>query len=365
MKIESEEILFVESRLSQLKLTDLQLNYLQVLLQQKTIEKTFLFYLRQGWLINFNEFYSLISKILQKKAIHNLNFYHIFDNRKSNEEKSPYPLNSKTEKTSSSTNLALKEKPFFRNLSPEVFALFEKNSQVIDVPEKSLLIREGSLTREMYYLIEGKLAVYKTRGQQKIRIADLDPGSVFGEASFLWAAPRSADVVTQSNCKLLRINYNANDFADLIQSDLAQKNQIRFWELHAIMKSQILRDLPYNNLDELLNSGKQRNLKANEVLFSENSIGTSFYILVQGHLKISQKNIVINQLSQGDLFGEVSLFVSGGRRTATAKATTDSVLIEIEKDSFYKIISRNLFLACEIESLAWDRIQNDRLRMQA
>ncbi len=359
MKIENEEILFLDARLTNLKLNDLQKNYLQVLLQERSIEKTFLFYLKQGWLINFNEFYHLIESLLQLKAIRNLNFYHAFQQKTS-------PLNKDFESQKSNTTFGinLEEKNFFRHLPTAALQAFKKNSQGIEVPERSLLIRENETSREMYYVADGELAVYKSRNGQKVRIATLSAGSLFGEASFMWGAARTADIVTLTKCRLIRFSYKESDFSDLIQKDLAQKNQIRFWALHAFMKSPLLKELPSDNIDELIQCGRQLSLRPSEILFQENSIGSSFYILVQGHLRISQKGKVINQLNQGDLLGEIALFVSGGRRTATIESLTDSILIEIPKDLFYKIISRNLFLAREIESLAWERIQKDQQRAQ-
>lgn len=363
MKIEKEEILFLESRLPRLRLNELQVNYLQILLQEKTIEKTFLFYLRQGWLINFNEFHGLLKNLVKERALHNLNFYPLFDENNSQSSNFQRKENLETNETPSMPNF--EEKLFFKNLGSEALVAFKKNSQSIQVPEKSLLIREGDQTRDLFVVLEGKLSIYKTRGRQKIRIADLEPGSVFGEASFLWGAPRSADVVTQTASRLLRFKYNENDFSNLIQTDLAQKNQIRFWALHALMKSPVLRDLPSDNVNELIQCGKQINLKPNETLVTENSMGTSFYILVQGHLQILQNGKKINQLGQGDLLGEVALFISAGRRTATAISMDECLLLEINKDIFYKILSRNFFLACEVESLAWDRITKDKQRLQA
>lgn len=365
MKIEQEEIIFERNNLTSLQLTELQKNYLNILLVEKTIEKTFLFYLQQGWLINFNEFLSLLKSLASTKSIHNLNFYHFITNLSKHDQSTPqFPHNS-TISSLKIQNLNLREKIFFRSLPENIYALFLKNAEIIEVPKNSLLIREGDRTRDMYYLINGKAAVYKTKDQQKIRIADITPECVFGEANFLWSSERTADVVSATNCQLVRFKYSESDFKNIINADLAKSSQIRFWELHALMKSPLLKNIPYESFDELLNTGKKISLKKSELLFSENSFGASFYIVVQGNLRVFQNQKPINQLGQGDLFGEISLFISGGKRTATVSALTDCVLIEISKDYFYKMLSRNFLLACEIESLAWERMKRDQVRVSA
>lgn len=358
MKIEKEEILFLESRIVAKPLNDLQKNYLQILMQERTIEKTFLYYLRQGWLINFHEFYNLIKTLLEQKSIRNLNFYHAF----AEDQKVVSSNDFHENESQSSSSIDLSEKVFFKSLPEEVLALFKKNSRVIEVPERSILIREGTLTRDMYLNIEGQLAVFKSREGKKVRIADLNAGSVFGEAGFLWNTPRSADIVSLSRCQLLRFQYSESDFSSSIQTQMAEKSQVRFWALHAFMQSSLLRDLPSDHMNELIQSGRKVTLKPKQVLCTEGDSGTSFYILIQGHLQVLQRSRLIRQLTQGDLLGEISLFVSAGRRTATIQSLNDCVLLEIEKDEFYRILSRNLFLAREIEALAWERIHSDQKR---
>lgn len=239
MKIEKEEILFLNSKISEKNLSDLQKNYLQVLLQERSIEKTFLFYLRQGWLINFHEFYDLLKILLDQKAVRNLNFYHAFNQ----EQRFSFSGDFTQVESKVSSEVNLKEKMFFKSLPAPVLELFKKNSQFIEVPERSILIREGTLTREMYLNIEGQLGVYKSHEGKKVRIADLNSGSVFGESSFLWNTQRSADIVTLTKCRLVKFHYNEKDFAPLIQHQLAEKSHVRFWALHAFMKSSLLKDL--------------------------------------------------------------------------------------------------------------------------
>jgi CRP-like cAMP-binding protein len=54
--------------------------------------------------------------------------------------------------------------------------------------------------------------------------------------------------------------------------------------------------------------------------------------------------------------------MSGGQRTATVITQRDSILLEINQQNFYKVLSQNLLLAKEIESLAAHRLTNDSLR---
>jgi CRP-like cAMP-binding protein len=77
---------------------------------------------------------------------------------------------------------------------------------------------------------------------------------------------------------------------------------------------------------------------------------------------VSQKGKSIRVLSQGDCFGEMALIINQGKRTATVKAQTEVIAMEIPSEKFYKLLSENLWLACEFERIALERWQKDKDR---
>src|SRR5690606_31181547 len=58
----------------------------------------------------------------------------------------------------------------------------------------TVLVREGDHSRKMFIIKDGKVRVYKTYMNQRITLAILGKGEVFGELSFFDAEPRSASV---------------------------------------------------------------------------------------------------------------------------------------------------------------------------
>jgi len=81
-------------------------------------------------------------------------------------------------------------------------------------------------------------------------------------------------------------------------------------------------------------------------------------------MTIMQNGKNINVLAAGDAFGEMSLFINQGIRTATAKAQTECIVLEISSQDFYALMAENLFLAKEIEKLAYSRLRNDQNRLR-
>jgi CRP/FNR family transcriptional regulator, cyclic AMP receptor protein len=69
----------------------------------------------------------------------------------------------------------------------------------ITVPAGKVLVEEGTVGREFFFIVEGSAAVKV--GNRKV--ATLGPGNYFGELSLLDRKPRSATVVSDTDMVLL------------------------------------------------------------------------------------------------------------------------------------------------------------------
>lgn len=365
MKIEQMTLEFSAEKLVDLKMNDLQKNYLSVLLKEKSIEKVFHFYLAQGWLINFGQFFGLIEGLMKCKAVKNHDFYYYFKNYVVENDslfEKLFTGGSSKPAAKPAQAFSFHNIPFFRVLDPRIIQVFKENAQYMTVPQHSIVIRQGDKSRDLFLLKKGHLAVYKKTGNQRLKISEMTDNSVFGEGGFFLDEPRGADVVSLSACEIIRIPFRHDIFEEKIQKQTARALQSRFWAMHAFLKSDFLKDLPSDTVDQMILAGKTSELKEGEILFQQGSTGTSFFVLLQGKLVFSQNGKPINVLKQGDVFGEIALFFAGGKRTATVRAETNTMVLEIQKDDFFKMLGQNIILAKEIEKLAEERIGHDRQR---
>ena len=62
-------------------------------------------------------------------------------------------------------------------------------------PKDAYIFREGDAGREMYYVLSGHVRLEKRAGQVKKLLAELPPGSYFGEMAALIDAPRTASAI--------------------------------------------------------------------------------------------------------------------------------------------------------------------------
>jgi CRP/FNR family cyclic AMP-dependent transcriptional regulator len=95
-----------------------------------------------------------------------------------------------------------------------------------------------------------------------------------------------------------------------------------------------------------------RKYRAGETIFRQNESGVGMYIIVKGRVDISiiddillepdkEKEVIVTRLEPGDFFGELSLVEEVSRRSATAVASEDTVLIGFFKPDLLEILERS------------------------
>lgn len=77
---------------------------------------------------------------------------------------------------------------------------------------------------------------------------------------------------------------------------------------------------------------RRRNLRANEILFAVNDVAEELYYVVEGELFIPE---VQQTVGPGSFVGEIALFSTSGRRTATAIARTDCTVMLLGKKAVF------------------------------
>jgi CRP-like cAMP-binding protein len=102
----------------------------------------------------------------------------------------------------------LKESPFFAALPLEELYHIALSVQEESVPAETTVIEQGTAGDKMYIVVAGGLEVrrYDEGGQEGgLRVAELGEKQVVGEMSLLDDEPRSASVISMTQCRLLSL----------------------------------------------------------------------------------------------------------------------------------------------------------------
>ena len=73
-------------------------------------------------------------------------------------------------------------------------------------PAGVMAVKEGDDSRDAYLIDEGKIRIQRETPYGTYVLADLEPGSVFGETSFVDGNPRSGDALALEDCCVYPLN---------------------------------------------------------------------------------------------------------------------------------------------------------------
>ena len=119
-----------------------------------------------------------------------------------------------------------------------------------------------------------------------------------------------------------------------------------------LKKSFLFRGLPNEVLIELGHKATRHELAKDEVLMHKGDVGDSLFMINKGWFKIVTEDangseLIINQTGPGETIGEMAL-LDRAPRSATAIASSDAEVLELNQDAFYEILDQRPDLALEL-----------------
>ncbi|HUU40413.1 MAG TPA: serine/threonine-protein kinase [Desulfatiglandales bacterium] len=108
---------------------------------------------------------------------------------------------------------------FFSDFTEDHINEILSASNLIKVEENETIIQEGEIDDSFYILISGEVLVQKKRK----KVAVLEKGQCFGEMAYLTGEPRSASIITNSECILLK-------FSSTLLNKLSESIQLLFFK---------------------------------------------------------------------------------------------------------------------------------------
>jgi CRP/FNR family cyclic AMP-dependent transcriptional regulator len=128
--------------------------------------------------------------------------------------------------------------------------------------------------------------------------------------------------------------------------------------LEALRQTYVFQALTPKELRFLKGMVHVRTFKTFEPVFHQGEVGVGMYIILRGSLEIfvdqaadednPLRNHIVTRLKGGDFLGELSLVENNSRRTATAVAVEESVLIGFFKPDLLEILERQPHMGVKI-----------------
>lgn len=131
--------------------------------------------------------------------------------------------------------------------------------------------------------------------------------------------------------------------------------------VNLLSKIPLFAGLPVHELDGLVSSLGTRELDDHEILFREGDPGEHFYVVLNGALEVLMgadrpEELLLNVLSEGEYFGEMSLITPGGHRTATVRARGGATLLSMSRAQFLDLTKKHPELAISMVRVLSQRL---------
>ena len=248
----------------------------------------------------------------------------------------------------------LKQSWFGGDLSEASMDHFLKYGQMMRFKKGARLIVQDTLGQELFILLRGKVdVIHREETGLTRKVATLRPNTIFGEVSIIENSPRTADVVATEETEAYVIGKPALD--KLLEHPALKEDYRKVLQQISLAKylssSQVFKDLPKETLSILREHSELEKHESGTVITTEGEMDKSFYLVLRGTAEVVKNGKKVGELKEGDFFGEVA-FLANIARTATVKTMVKSLLLKVNSEVFWDILSENINFAMYIEGVA-------------
>jgi CRP/FNR family cyclic AMP-dependent transcriptional regulator len=131
----------------------------------------------------------------------------------------------------------------------------------------------------------------------------------------------------------------------------------------------IFEGLVEEDLRDLASRTRSRRFKAGEIIFNQGDAGQEMFVVAEGDVNIylpgeDSRRVSLKDLARGEYFGELSMF-DDKPRSASAMATTDSVLLELTREMLSNCFARQPRAAMTIVQTMAERLRETNAMLSA
>jgi CRP-like cAMP-binding protein len=258
----------------------------------------------------------------------------------------------------------LKYTPLFGRLPPATLRTLAAVVQTFETQPDATIIRQGDPGDAFYIIVKGFARVLRRDASGiESALGELHKGEFFGEMALLKGHTRSATIIARNAVTLMRLA--GDDFRRLVAGDPSLGEQVHRQLLqrrqHFVERRKPPLSQRFARLSSLLGGLSEvllRELRseldwmwfpADETVLRAGEEGDSMYVVSEGHLAVyapgpDGDERRVGEIGVGESVGEEAL-LGGQVRSATVRATVDSVLLRLGREGFEALVARQPELA--------------------
>jgi len=224
-----------------------------------------------------------------------------------------------------------------------------------------VVCEQGRVDARVYILVIGGVEVSEGENQEKMVLANLRRGDIFGEISALFKLPRISTVTVTRPSVMLELSGEVLETLinrrPVLRDAVLQRYRQRIIET-ALRSVSLFRHLPASKLQVLADHAVVSDFPENTDIVRENDSGDSLYFIIVGSARVSREingeTLNIALLRQGDYFGEWSV-LTGAPRAATVTTLSMVEVLQVDCQPFLRFIQDNPRVRDRLDLVAYNR----------
>jgi cAMP-dependent protein kinase regulator len=255
--------------------------------------------------------------------------------------------------------------PLFSDLPPEVFTTLLERLELRAASAGEVIVAEGDRGDSMFVLVQGRVDVWRrgADGDGRQPVASLTDGAFFGEMALVADVARLATVTAATDALLLELTRPM--LAELIAGYPAVRAVIeRFYKqrlLENVFRANaILRALPPDRSEAVVEAFAPRYVEAGAVLCTQGEAACGLFLVLRGRCEVLRRDergeTAFPELTEGELFGEISVLTGRGA-TATVRAATPCVLLQMPVADVHRVVLSDPGTRAAITRLGSERLR--------
>jgi CRP-like cAMP-binding protein len=249
--------------------------------------------------------------------------------------------------------------PLLSDLPRGAFMELLARLTVVRLNAGDTVLREGQAGDACYLIASGRVRVDK----KGVEVAQLGPGSFFGEFAVLSDQRRHASVVVVDPVELLEIRRDLLD--ELVAAHPGVARTLRTFYRERLLQT-LLTTAPFfqrlsaEERTVIAERFRPRRFGRGAQVIEEGAPGGGLYLILVGEVEIvrtgkDSKVVKLGTLGEGSYFGEMSL-LRGGVASATVRATRMTEAVQLPPRDFYEMASQHPIL--------WEQLRGEAERRE-
>ncbi|MGQ9613232.1 cyclic nucleotide-binding domain-containing protein [Chloroflexus sp.] len=248
-----------------------------------------------------------------------------------------------------------------RGVSPTELSILYERGVFRAFPAGATVIGQRRGFRYLFFLLRGSLQLrLRDKDGHEVLMGILGRGDCFGEGPLFGKFFRHMSALTQTACYLLQIEIATlrDDLASLplLTTALRQVYRRRMIEATLARMPVLGQLLPLERI-AIASRLQPRHVPRGTLVVRQGEPADSLYLIESGQVVIEHNGQTIASLSEGDLFGEISL-LTGDTHRANARTLTTTDLLVLPGTDFFRLLQQYPALEADLRAIVERRLKH-------